>query len=98
MFVDAISDVAIDTSPIKGMAVTMKNVGRDIKDGYSGITSTKLLDDDIYKIANAFYEIIKEVPIENKVVFDVKEGDVNIDGERVGRRLEPIISRIQATS
>ena len=98
MFVDAISDVAIDTSPIKGMAVTMKNVGRDIKDGYRGITTTRLQDEDIYKIANAFYEVIKEVPIENKVVFDVKEGDVNIDGERVGRRLEPIISRIQATS
>ena len=98
MFVDAISDVAIDTSPIKGMAVTMKNVGRDIKDGYRGTTTTRLQDEDIYKIANAFYEVIKEVPIENKVVFDVKEGDVNIDGERVGRRLEPIISRIQATS
>lgn len=97
-FVDAISDIVIDTSPIKGMAVTMKNVGRDIKDGYRGITTTRLQDEDIYKIANAFYEVIKEVPIENKVVFDVKEGDVNIDGERVGRRLEPIISRIQATS
>ena len=45
-----------------------------------------------YELAN----VLKQTPIQNNVSFEVKEGDVYMDAEKVGRKVTPVVSRIQA--
>lgn len=58
--------------------------------------SNNAIDYDI--LANKIIEILKNAPIQIVNNYEVEDGDVYIDGERAGRKLAPIISRIQATS
>lgn len=49
-------------------------------------------------LANKLIDVLRNAPIQVVNSYEVEDGDVYIDGERAGRKLAPIISRIQATS
>lgn len=49
-------------------------------------------------LVNKFIDVLRNAPIQVVNNYEVEDGDVYIDGERAGRKLAPIISRIQATS
>ena len=49
-------------------------------------------------LVNKLIDVLRNAPIQVVNNYEVEDGDVYIDGERAGRKLAPIISRIQATS
>lgn len=49
-------------------------------------------------LVNKFIDVLRNAPIQVVNNYEVEDGDVYIDGERAGRKLAPIISRIQANS
>lgn len=48
------------------------------------------------EIASRIASVLKDTPIENVIEMYLEDGDVTMDGERVGRKIAPTISRIQA--
>lgn len=51
---------------------------------------------DINTLARKMVELMKETPIVNNVTVEMDDGDVYMDSERVGRKIAPVVSRIQA--
>lgn len=51
---------------------------------------------DYVKLASEMTKILRDAPIQTNVEFEVKEGDVYMDAEKVGRKVTPTVSRLQA--
>ena len=51
---------------------------------------------DINAFSRSLYELLKNAPIENNVNVEMQDGNVYLDNERVGRKIAPVVSRIQA--
>ena len=51
---------------------------------------------DYYKLSQVFLEVLRTVQIVNNVNVEMEDGDVYLDNERVGRKVAPVVSRIQA--
>lgn len=50
----------------------------------------------IATIAGAVKEAMKDIVVNNKVDVVMQDGDVYLDSERVGRKVAPVVSRVQA--
>lgn len=50
---------------------------------------------DIEQLAKRMSEIIHDMPVVNNVTLEMEDGNVYMDSERVGRKLAPVISRLQ---
>lgn len=48
------------------------------------------------KLATEMTKIFRDAPIQTNVELEVKEGDVYMDAEKVGRKVTPTVSRLQA--
>lgn len=48
------------------------------------------------EMAKAFASVMRDTPIINNTTFEVQSGDVEMDGEKVGRHLAPVINRVLA--
>lgn len=48
------------------------------------------------EMAKAFASVMRDTPIVNNTTFEVQSGDVEMDGEKVGRHLAPVINRVLA--
>lgn len=53
---------------------------------------------DYNRLAQIITGTLQRAPIVNNVDVQMEDGDVYMDGERVGRKLAPVISRVQAQS
>lgn len=53
-----------------------------------------ILDYDV--LAERLAEVLRLVPITPQVVVEMEDGDVVMDGERVGRKIAPVVSRVVA--
>lgn len=51
---------------------------------------------DYVKLASEMTKIFRDAPIQTNVELEVKEGDVYMDAEKVGRKVTPTVSRLQA--
>lgn len=54
-------------------------------------------EENLQMLAEMFYGLIKDAPIVNNVNVSMEDGDVLLDSERVGRKIAPVVSRVQAT-
>lgn len=54
-------------------------------------------EENLQMLAEMFYGLIKDAPIINNVNVSMEDGDVLLDSERVGRKIAPVVSRVQAT-
>lgn len=67
----------------------------DVKYDYNDVKSFNL-SIDYNSLGAVIADTLRNVPIEASVNVDMKDGDVIIDGERVGRKVAPVVSRVQA--
>lgn len=54
-------------------------------------------EENLQLLSEMLYDLLKDAPIINNVNVSMEDGDVLLDSERVGRKIAPIISRVQAT-
>ena len=48
-------------------------------------------------LADMLYTLFRDNPVVNNINVEMEDGDVFLDNERVGRKLAPVVSRVQAT-
>lgn len=104
-FSNLVEDVSGSLKPIsiKSVAdsINVKNTnGSSISPYISSIVGGSkgiITEENIQMFAEVFYNILKDAPIVNNVNVNMEDGDVVLDGERVGRKLAPVVSRVQAT-
>ena len=48
-------------------------------------------------LADKLVEILRKAPIKNDVKVEMRDGDVYLDNERVGRKVAPVVSRVVTT-
>ena len=54
-------------------------------------------EENLQLLSEMLYDLLKDAPIVNNVNVSMEDGDVLLDSERVGRKIAPVISRVQAT-
>jgi phage-related protein len=54
-------------------------------------------EENLQLLAEMLYGLLKDAPIVNNVNVSMEDGDVLLDSERVGRKIAPVVSRVQAT-
>lgn len=54
-------------------------------------------EENLQLLADMLYKLLKDNPVVNNVNVMMEDGDVFLDNERVGRKLAPVVSRVQAT-
>lgn len=81
-------DSAVNTAKASGIK------GSDFAHQTSGGLFT---EENLQMLAEMFYGLIKDAPIVNNVNVSMEDGDVLLDSERVGRKIAPVVSRVQAT-
>lgn len=86
---------------LDAFTLTISSLSTSISDMSSIIGNTVAnngngIDYDL--LVNKLIDVLRNAPIQVVNNYEVEDGDVYIDGERAGRKLAPIISRIQATS
>ena len=81
-------DSAVNTAKASGIK------GSDFAHKSSGGLFT---EENLQMLAEMFYDLIKDAPIVNNVNVSMEDGDVLLDSERVGRKIAPVVSRVQAT-
>ena len=54
-------------------------------------------EENLQLLADMLYTLLKDNPVVNNVNVMMEDGDVFLDNERVGRKLAPVVSRVQAT-
>lgn len=81
-------DSAVNTAKASGIK------GSDFAHKSSGGLFT---EENLQMLAEMFYNLIKDAPIVNNVNVSMEDGDVLLDSERVGRKIAPVVSRVQAT-
>ena len=63
----------------------------------SGLTGTIFNEASLQMLSEMLYKLLRTAPIENNVIVQMEDGDVILDNERVGRKIAPVVSRVQAT-
>lgn len=81
---------------------TAQILNRDTYNSFSNISVEQRLEQtassqiDYDRLINGLADIIMKHPIEIENNFSVEQGDVIMEGEKVGRTVAPVISRLQA--
>lgn len=81
-------DSAVNTAKVSGVK------GSDFAHKSSGGLFT---EENIQLLSEMLYDLLKDAPIVNNINVSMEDGDVLLDSERVGRKIAPVISRVQAT-
>ena len=90
---DTINPVDI-TSASKASANGTNYKGGDFVNQSAGGLFT---EENLQLLSEMLYDLLKDAPIVNNVNVSMEDGDVLLDSERVGRKIAPVISRVQAT-
>lgn len=99
--VDDVSD-SIDPVNIE----SAMNVAKIKPSSISGVASDFIIsnngnglfsEENLQLLADMLYTLLKDNPIVNNINVTMEDGDVLLDSERVGRKLAPVVSRVQAT-
>lgn len=89
---DSLNPISIDS------AVNAAKVSGAKSSDFAHQTSGGLFtEENLQMLAEMFYGLIKNAPIINNVNVSMEDGDVLLDSERVGRKIAPVVSRVQAT-
>lgn len=83
---------------LRGKLQTLELAGSAFGGGFNFSASTNgimLIDYDLLSMKLA--EILRLAPIQPKVYVITEDGDVILDGERVGRKVAPVVSRVIAS-
>lgn len=89
---DAFGNFSSKTSKLGSMAMQV-NVP-DKVDISSPMASSGVIDYDL--LAEKMTDVLRDAPIQPQVDVNMEDGDVYMDGERVGRKVAPVVSRVQA--
>jgi len=99
-FNDMVAKVSDTINPIdissasKASANGINYKGGDFANQSSGGLFT---EENLQLLSEMLYDLLKDAPIVNNVNVSMEDGDVLLDSERVGRKIAPVISRVQAT-
>lgn len=94
---DSIEPISIDSA---------MNVAKIKPSSISGISSDYIIsnngnglfsEENLQLLADMLYTLLRDNPIVNNINVAMEDGDVFLDNERVGRKLAPVVSRVQAT-
>lgn len=95
--VDKVSDTInpVDISSASKASINGTNYkGGDFANQY---TSGLFTEENLQLLSEMLYDLLKDAPIVNNINVSMEDGDVLLDSERVGRKIAPVISRVQAT-
>jgi hypothetical protein len=99
-FNDMVAKVSDTINPIDISSASKASVngtnykGGDFANQYTGGLFT---EENLQLLSEMLYDLLKDAPIVNNVNVSMEDGDVLLDSERVGRKIAPVISRVQAT-
>lgn len=99
-FNDMVAKVSDTINPIDISSASKASVnGTNYKGGDFANQSTSGLftEENLQLLSEMLYDLLKDAPIVNNVNVSMEDGDVLLDSERVGRKIAPVISRVQAT-
>lgn len=99
-FNDMVAKVSDTINPIDISSASKASVnGTNYKGGDFANQSTGGLftEENLQLLSEMLYDLLKDAPIVNNVNVSMEDGDVLLDSERVGRKIAPVISRVQAT-
>lgn len=89
---DAFGNFSSKTSKLGSMAMQV-NVP-DKVDISNPMAPSSVIDYDL--LAEKMTDVLRDAPIQPQVDVNMEDGDVYMDGERVGRKVAPVVSRVQA--
>ena len=89
---DSLNPISIDSA-----VNTVKASGAKSSDFARQSSGGLFTEENLQMLAEMFYGLIKDAPIVNNVNVSMEDGDVLLDSERVGRKIAPVVSRVQAT-
>lgn len=89
---DAFGNFSSKTSKLGSMAMQV-NVP-DKVDISNPMAPSSVIDYDL--LAEKMTDVLRDAPIQPQVDVSMEDGDVYMDGERVGRKVAPVVSRVQA--
>ena len=89
---DSLNPINIDSA-----VNTAKGSGAKSSDFVRQSSGGLFTEENLQMLAEMFYGLIKDAPIVNNVNVSMEDGDVLLDSERVGRKIAPVVSRVQAT-
>lgn len=89
---DAFGNFSSKTSKFGSMAMQV-NVP-DKVDISNPMAPSSVIDYDL--LAEKMTDVLRDAPIQPQVDVNMEDGDVYMDGERVGRKVAPVVSRVQA--
>lgn len=89
---DAFGNFSSKTSKFGSMAMQV-NVP-DKVDISNQMAPSSVIDYDL--LAEKMTDVLRDAPIQPQVDVNMEDGDVYMDGERVGRKVAPVVSRVQA--
>lgn len=99
-FNDMVAKVSDTINPVDISSASKASVnGTNYKDGdfanqsFGGLFT----EENLQLLAEMLYGLLKDAPIVNNVNVSMEDGDVLLDSERVGRKIAPVVSRVQAT-
>ncbi len=99
-FNDMVAKVSDTINPVDISSASKASVnGTNYKDGdfanqsFGGLFT----EENLQLLSEMLYGLLKDAPIVNNVNVSMEDGDVLLDSERVGRKLAPVVSRVQAT-
>ena len=99
-FNDMVAKVSDTINPIDISSASKASAnGTNYKGGDFTNQSTGGLftEENLQLLSEMLYDLFKDAPIVNNVNVSMEDGDVLLDSERVGRKIAPVISRVQAT-
>lgn len=89
---NAFGDFSSNVSSLKEVAVKAETPSISFK-SQQDENNVKI---DYDYLAQTLANVLREMPIMPQVSVEMKDGDVMMDGERVGRKVAPVVSRVQA--
>lgn len=99
-----VDDVSDSIEPIN--IDSAMNIAKIKPSSISGIASDFIIsnngnglfsEENLQLLADMLYTLFRDNPIVNNINVAMEDGDVFLDNERVGRKLAPVVSRVQAT-
>lgn len=85
-------DSAMDIAKIKPSSISGAVSDFVVSNNGGGLFS----EENLQLLADMLYTLLKDNPIINNINVTMEDGDVLLDSERVGRKLAPVVSRVQA--
>lgn len=99
-FNDMVSKVSDTINPIdiSSASKASANGAKYKSDDFANQSISGLFtEENLQLLSEMLYDLLKDAPIVNNVNVSMEDGDVLLDSERVGRKIAPVISRVQAT-